>query len=232
MSNLIDISIKKAEKFAKFGDFVSAKSVIGELLEKYPENPRAKALAVKIDKKSSSQVALSFGPDQKTIDELEFLTNSNQWLSLIQRCLELIEHDERSPLVWNFLGIAQRAKGLPLLAEAAHRRAIELESEHAEAHVNLGRILQERDELELAENHYRKALEVESDNVLAAFNLGTLLDDLHREDEAIEAYLIASEFADAHYNLARLYELRSEHALAVKHLKQYRKLMEDLGPAQ
>ena len=45
MSNLIDISIKKAEKFAKFGDFVSAKSVIGELLEKYPENPRAKALA-------------------------------------------------------------------------------------------------------------------------------------------------------------------------------------------
>ena len=143
MSNLIDISIKKAEKFAKFGDFVSAKSVIGELLEKYPENPRAKALAVKIDKKSSSQVALSFGPDQKTIDELEFLTNSNQWLSLIQRCLELIEHDERSPLVWNFLGIAQRKKGLPLLAEAAHRRAIELDPKFFAAYSNLGNVLKD-----------------------------------------------------------------------------------------
>ena len=132
---------------------------------------------------------------------------------------------------WFDLGVDLEAVS-PDDAPSAYRRAIELEPEHAEAHVNLGRILQERDELELAENHYRKALEVESDNVLAAFNLGTLLDDLHREDEAIEAYLIASEFADAHYNLARLYELRSEHALAVRHLKQYRKLMEDLGPAQ
>ena len=132
---------------------------------------------------------------------------------------------------WFDLGVDLEAVS-PDDAPSAYRRAIELEPEHAEAHVNLGRILQERDELELAENHYRKALEVESDNVLAAFNLGTLLDDLHREDEAIEAYLIASEFADAHYNLARLYELRSEHALAVKHLKQYRTLMEDLGPSQ
>ena len=127
MSNLIDISIKKAEKFAKFGDFVSAQSVIGELLEKYPENPRAKALAIRLDQGSSKHFGLSLGPDQKTINELEFLTNSNQWINLIQRCLDLIEHDERSPLVVKFLGIAQRAKGLPLLAEAAHRRAIELD---------------------------------------------------------------------------------------------------------
>ena len=113
MSNLIDISIKKAEKFEKFGDLASAKSVIGELLEKYPGNPRAKALAIRIDKKSFKHVVSSLGSDQKTIKELESLTHSNQWINLIQRCLELIEHDERSPVVWNFLGIAQRAKGLP-----------------------------------------------------------------------------------------------------------------------
>ena len=51
MSNFLDISIKKAEKFAKFGDFASAKSVVGELLEKYPKNPRANALAIRIDQK-------------------------------------------------------------------------------------------------------------------------------------------------------------------------------------
>ena len=95
MSNLIDTSIKKAEKFAKFGDFASAQSVVGELLEKYPGNPRAKALAIRIDQKSSKHVVLSSGPDQKTINELEFLTKSNQWMNLIQRCLELIEHDQK-----------------------------------------------------------------------------------------------------------------------------------------
>ena len=143
MSNSIDISIKKAEKFAKFGDFASAKSVVGELLEKYPGNPRAKALKIRIEQKSSKPVEPSLRLDPTIINELELLTNSNQWITLIQRCLELIEHDECSPLVWNFLGIAQRAKGLPLLAEAAHRRAIELDPNFFAAYSNLGNVLKD-----------------------------------------------------------------------------------------
>ena len=45
-----------------------------------------------------------------------------------------------SESVWNFLGIAQRAKGLPLLAEAAHRRAIELDPKFFLAYSNLGNV--------------------------------------------------------------------------------------------
>ena len=205
MSNLIDISIKKAEKFAKFGDFASAQSVVGELLEKYPENPRAKALAVKIDKKSSSQVALSFGPDQKTIDELEFLTNSNQWLSLIQRCLELIEHDERSPLVWNFLGIAQRKKGLPLLAEAAHRRAIELDPKFFAAYTNLGNVLKDLQKFDEAVHVQKKAIDLAPKDARTFNNLGTLFEDIGRFDEAEKYFAKAVEldrnYATAEYNL-------------------------------
>ena len=205
MSNLIDISIKKAEKFAKFGDFVSAQSVIGELLEKYPENPRAKALAIRLDQGSSKHFGLSLGPDQKTINELEFLTNSNQWINLIQRCLDLIEHDERSPLVWNFLGIAQRAKGLPLLAEAAHRRAIELDPRFFAAYSNLGNVLKDLQKFDEAVEVQKKAIDLNPKDARSFNNLGTLFEDIGSFEEAEKYFAKAVEldrnYATAEFNL-------------------------------
>ena len=204
MSNLIDTSIRKAEKFAKFGDFASAQSVVGELLEKYPGNPRAKALAIRIDQ-SSKHVVLSSGPDQKTINELEFLTKSNQWMNLIQRCLELIEHDERSPFVWNFLGIAQRAKGLPLLAEAAHRRAIELDPKFFAAYSNLGNVLKDLQKFDEAVAVQKKAIDLNPKDARSFNNLGTLFEDIGSFVEAEKYFAKAVEldrnYATAIYNL-------------------------------
>ena len=114
----------------------------------------------------------------------------------------------------------------PLDAPAAYLRALELDPYHADAHVNVGRLLQEAGEHESAEEHYKHALEVEPDNVLAAFNLGTLFEDMGKIQDAINAYKRAANLADAHYNLSRLYELVGEHAEALKHLKTYRRLIE------
>ena len=86
--------------------------------------------------------------------------------------------------------------------------------------------MQESGEYETAEAHYHYALEAEPDNVLAAFNLGTLLEDIGRIEDAISAYQRAPAFADAHYNLSRLYELVGEHSEALKHLKAYRNLID------
>ena len=88
------------------------------------------------------------------------------------------------------------------------------------------RLLQEAGEYDSAEEHYHHALQAEPDNVLAAFNLGTLFEDLGRIQDAINAYKRASNLADAHYNLSRLYELVGEHAEALKHLKTYRSLID------
>ncbi|MFT5928755.1 MAG: tetratricopeptide (TPR) repeat protein, partial [Candidatus Azotimanducaceae bacterium] len=71
-----------------------------------------------------------------------------------------------------------------------------------------------------------QALEADPENVLAAFNLGTLFEDVGRIHDAIEAYKKAASFADAHYNLSRLYELVGQHTEALKHLKTYRNLIE------
>ncbi|MFZ8973704.1 MAG: tetratricopeptide repeat protein [Pseudomonadales bacterium] len=135
------------------------------------------------------------------------------------------DHEHLSSDDWFDLGVDLEAVS-PDDAPAAYRRALELDPYHADAHVNLGRMLQERREPKLAEKHYRAALEIEPDNVLAAFNLGTLLEDLGRLEDAITAYKLAEDFADAHYNLSRLYELLGEHELALTHLKTYRQFIE------
>lgn len=126
---------------------------------------------------------------------------------------------------WFDLGVDLEAVS-PDDAPAAYQRALELDPDHSDAHVNLGRLLQESGDYVSAETHYRQALAAEPDNVLAAFNLGTLLEDMGRIQDAIDAYKLAASFADAHYNLSRLYELVGEHAEALKHLRTYRSLID------
>ncbi|HZS37195.1 MAG TPA: tetratricopeptide repeat protein [Polyangia bacterium] len=128
---------------------------------------------------------------------------------------------------WFDLG-AQLEVCAPAEARDAYRRATELDPHHADAHVNLGRLLHEARELEAAEAHYRLALDARPDDATAAFNLGVVLEDLGRAADAIAAYrqtLAADETnADAHYNISRLYERAGEETAAIRHLKRYRKL--------
>ena len=113
-------------------------------------------------------------------------------------------------------------------ARDAYRRALELAPSHAEAHVNLGRLLHEHGELSAAEEQYRAALASEPQSVLAAFNLGVVLEDRGHSDEAVGVYerLLKRErgYADAHFNLARLYEKSDRKIASLRHLKEYEKL--------
>jgi tetratricopeptide (TPR) repeat protein len=99
---------------------------------------------------------------------------------------------------------------------------------HVDAHVNLGRLHHGAGRLAAAELHYRAALEAQPDDGVAAFNLAVALDDQGRGEAALDAYhqALAADpgLADAHYNLARLHESRGERVLALRHLKEYRRL--------
>ena len=113
-------------------------------------------------------------------------------------------------------------------AEASYRQVLERAPHHADAHINVGRLLHERGDLAGAEEHYRAALEERPDDPTATFNLGVALEDGSRVSEALEAYeralALNAQNADAHYNAARLYEKGGDYGASLRHLRAYRDL--------
>src|SRR2546421_580955 len=116
---------------------------------------------------------------------------------------------------WFDLGLELEVSA-PEDARDAYRRALELDPRHADARVNLGRLLVESGRAEEAETHFRAVLADCPDHATAWYNLGIALEDRRCPNDALKAYeqAIAADrrLADAYFNLARLYEQAGEEA--------------------
>jgi tetratricopeptide (TPR) repeat protein len=116
----------------------------------------------------------------------------------------------------------------PAQARALYQQLLARVPDHADAHVNLGRLLHEAGRLSEARTHYRVALALRPDDATAAYNLAVALGDEGRTAEAVSWYHVAlaadPRLAEAHYNLARLHERRGQALLALRHFKEYRRL--------
>jgi tetratricopeptide (TPR) repeat protein len=116
-------------------------------------------------------------------------------------------------------------------AEAAYRRALELDPSLANALTNLGNLMYRRGRLEEAENHYVRALQVDPDQPEAFYNLGFLLYDRGDTAAAVLNFRRAvrsdPSFADAHFNLAMALSDIGSHEEARKHWETYLKLDPD-----
>lgn len=113
-------------------------------------------------------------------------------------------------------------------AIAVYQQVLDLDPEHAAAHINLGTLYYNRQDYALAERHYRKAIEIDSRYALAHFDLGNVLDETGRLTDAIQSYhtalQLAPTYGDAHYNLALAYEKLREPRKALRHWRAYVKL--------
>lgn len=129
---------------------------------------------------------------------------------------------------WYELGCELEATE-PERALEAYQRAVELDPELADAHVNMGRLLHMAGERGRAEPHYREGVKLDPDDPTPHFNLGVLLEELGRKDEAVLAYKQAilrdPDFADAHCNLGLLLESVGNRTEAMRHLMLARQLM-------
>lgn len=113
-------------------------------------------------------------------------------------------------------------------AVAMYKRVLELDSDFAAAHINLGTLYYNGEDFVAAERHYRQAIECDSRYALAYFDLGNVLDETNRLEEAISCYRtavrLAPTYADAHYNLALAYEKMKQPRKSIAHWRTYVKL--------
>jgi tetratricopeptide (TPR) repeat protein len=115
----------------------------------------------------------------------------------------------------------------PQAAQKAYELCLKADPDYLEARINLGRLLHLAGRLRDAERVYRVGAKADP---FIAFNLAVVLEDLEREPEAIIAYREAlaldPQFADAHFNLARLYERAKDPKASLRHLLAYRRMMD------
>jgi tetratricopeptide (TPR) repeat protein len=117
------------------------------------------------------------------------------------------------------------------LAEAAYRRVLELDPQHVHATINLGALLCEAGRADEAVALFDAAIALGLRDPLLHYNRAIALEDRHDVNGAIASYLRCLELdttlADAHYNLARLYEEAGDARRAVRHLASYRRLQHE-----
>jgi len=128
---------------------------------------------------------------------------------------------------WYELGYELEASSIEQ-ARGAYERALDADDEHADAHLNLGRLLHEDGDPKAAFAHYQSALSARPEDATAAFNLGVAHQDLGRVEQALACYRAALEadpaLADAHFNLAVLLEQLGDPAATIRHLKAYMRM--------
>jgi tetratricopeptide (TPR) repeat protein len=113
-------------------------------------------------------------------------------------------------------------------AEAAYRKALELDPDYADAYLNLGALLCESQRFGEAVALYDKALHRLPDEALLHFNRAVALEDQGKASDALASYdtslRLSPDLADAHYNAARLHEQLGDAKKAVRHFSAYRRL--------
>ena len=128
------------------------------------------------------------------------------------------------PVAQNVLGrLLGRSGADPQQVVDAFREAIRLDPAYAQAHNNLGLVLTQTDRTDEAIAAFREAVRLQPDFADARANLGGVLVVINA-DEAIKELQRALEaepgLVNAHYNLSRAYNQRSERSKEIEHLQE------------
>jgi len=169
----------------------------------------------------AGQFVFDFAPEQKVVSGMQ---------------IQVLQPEQASPDVAELF-----ARGIALEEDSQRQqeaiqtylKVIELDPDHAAAHINVGTLFYNRQEYGLAEKHYRRAIAADPRYALAHFDLGNVLDETGRVQEAIQTYKtalqLAPTYADAHYNLALAYEKIKQPRKALQHWRAYIRL-DTTGP--
>ena len=127
-------------------------------------------------------------PGQAEIQPLFNLLNHGQMPQAEAGAKSLLGKYPNAFILYNVLGVAQENQQKFEEAAVTYRKALSLEPNIAEIHVNLGAVLGRLGQSDAAIDHYRKATQLNPRLPVAPFNLGIILQEQGRLEEAVAAY--------------------------------------------
>ena len=216
-------ALTRAEAYLKKGDLDSARELYVDIIRRFPGNNKAVFGLALLDRAQHDQ-PVDREQLEKAIAFLGTLHNANRHAELAKVATQFIQKYPRSFELWMILAGAQNSLGLSTEAEKSFRKVIELKPDYAEAHSNLGVILESKGRLDDAISAHQSALEVNPQFYIAHFNLGNVYKDTRRLEDAVNSYRAAVAimpfFAQAYIKLGivlvDLYRL-DEAILAYQH---------------
>ncbi len=148
------------------------------------------------------------------------------WVSIRHHCLDgpaLVLAGwhavaEDNPGFHNMLGKASVAEDRVDEAVVHYDRALALDTDFAETHINLGLLAHERGRFDESEVSFHTALGIDPDDTEALLGLGATLMRLNKLEEAEECYerllILKPDLAEAHYGVGKIHEQRGNTAAA------------------
>lgn len=205
MSKLdVNQAILKAISHQKKGEAAQAQAIYLLILQKFPNNARARA-GMQTLLQSQHPETSEGNPPQSLIDGLILLYTQKQFGNLLQATQPLLAAFPASSFLWNIIGAANRELGQLEPALAAYLRALEIKPTYAEAQYNLGIVYKDMCRFDAALAAYQHALQLAPDNGYAYHNIGVVLEQQNRFAEAIAAYksavAILPNYANAYFNM-------------------------------
>ena len=194
----------RAEKLKKKGDFGKAKEIYLSILEILPKNQMAMNELKAIDGVESKRNA------KDTLDEVMRLYSSGLIEDSLALVLPLQKDNPNEPILFNITGACYSEIGSINLAIDNFQRAVKLKPDYAEAHYNLGVVLQKNGEDEEAYKSYEKAIAIKHAYPQAHNNIGMInlknrsLNDAVKSFEWAVAY--NPNYVEAHNNLGATFQ--------------------------
>ncbi len=187
----VDREMRRARAMAQKGDRDGARAILGAILEKFPNNARARQAFAKLE--NSGDRAGAPPPSAQALDELTLLLRDGRAAVAADKADELAAQFPDSAQLWIVIGVANAQLRHLDKAERGFRRACELNRDRADLQVRLGLVLRDRESLDDAIACFSKAAQLDPGYADAYTNLGIVHKMQDNMDAASTAFRRALE---------------------------------------
>ena len=145
---------------------------------------------------------------KEQIDSVIELYSAGQYQEAVNQIKILNQSYPNTPFLFNLIGACYKSLSQLEGSVQMFKTAVNLKSDYAEAHKNLGITLKDLGQLDAAAESLNKAIAIDPNYLDAHYNLAITLKDLNQFDAAVRSYHkvieINPNFAQAYNNLGNL----------------------------